>query len=379
MLQIRPEVLAQEALARTVRRQLHQIPEPAFHEFETQKYLLTQLREMKPDKLELLAGTGIKAVFYACESMQTVAIRADMDALPIREDHQSDYISQNEGLMHACGHDAHMTMALLTAKYVSENRNLLKQNVVFLFQPGEEGAGGAKRMIACGALENPHVDYIYGMHVFPGMMPGQLGVCPGVFLARSYGFDIQIKGKASHAAHPDLGVDAISAAAELIVMMQQTMTHMVDPMEQATLHVGSIHGGERRNVVCDCVTLCCTLRTFSDDVYERITAQLQHLFSAVYEATGAVCTMKVVQDYPMVVNSETLTLDYLTRNGDGTVPIGKQVIGEDFAYYLQEIPGLFVLLGIGDTPPLHSSNFHLDEKWLLYGVESNLRILFTEA
>lgn len=377
-MKIREELREQQELLRTLYCDLHQIPELAFAERETQTYLRRFLETLAPDSLYTIAGTGLKAVFYAAEARDTVAIRADMDALPMTEESGVSYVSRHPGVMHSCGHDAHMAMTLLVAKYVSAHRKRLTSNVVFIFQPGEEGAAGALEMIRCGVLEKPHVDRIYGMHVFPQLPVGQIGLHSGAFFARSFGFDIVVKGKGAHAARPDLGVDAIAAAAQLVTMLYEMRSRMISPAEQVVLHIGSIHGGSRRNVVCDEVRLQCTLRTLSDETHDRVVEQVRRMLSGIAQVTGAVLSMESMQDYPVVYNDPELRQDYASHVDGCVQEMDPQMIGEDFAYYQQYRKSVFALLGIGDVPPLHSPNFHLDVEALLYGVETITRVLFHE-
>lgn len=377
-MEIREELRGQLELLRTLYCDLHQIPELAFTERETQAYLRRFLETLAPDSLYTVAGTGLKAVFYTPEARDTVAIRSDMDALPMVEESGVPYASRHQGIMHSCGHDAHMAMTLLAAKYVSVHRKRLTRNAVFIFQPGEEGAAGALEMIRCGVLEKPHIDRIYGMHVFPQLPVGQIGLHSGAFFARSFGFDIVVKGKCAHAARPDLGVDAIAAAAQLVTMLYEMRSRMISPAEQVVLHIGSIHGGSRRNVVCDEVRLQCTLRTLSDETHDRVVDQLHRILSGVSQVTGAALSMESTQDYPVVYNDPELRQEYAGCVEGCVQEMESQMIGEDFAYYQQHRKSVFALLGIGDAPPLHSPDFRLDVEALLYGVETIIRVLFRE-
>lgn len=362
---------------RHFRRRLHCIPEIAFHESKAQAQVLSWLRTMEPDEIYPIAGTGVKAVFYADHALYTAAFRADMDGLPIQEESGVPYASHHNGCMHGCGHDAHMAIALTTAEYVSRHRSELSCNVVFLFQPGEEGAAGAKKMIACGALENPHVNCIYGMHVFPGLPAGKLGVIEGPFLSRSFGFDIHIHGKSAHAAKAYEGVDAIAAAADMITSLKREITRPEEPCTApVVLHVGSIHGGQRRNVVCDDVTMACTLRTFSNQEHDYTMERFSRIAQDLKAVYGITYGIDVVQDYPVLVNDPLRTREYQQINRDLLTPTDRQMISEDFAYYTEKCPAVFALLGVGNTPPLHSSLFCLDEEPLFAGVEANLRLIY---
>ena len=377
-MQLSPAVMTMKEECARVRRDLHRIPETAFEEHETQAYVLDYLARCKPDVLSTLAGTGVKAVYYAKDAKETIAFRADMDGLPIEEWTELPFQSAHPGKMHACGHDGHMTVALLLAALVAANREKLRANVVLLFQPGEEGAGGAKRMIEDGALHDPRVDRIYALHVFPDLRAGQLGIRRGTFMAQSCGFDLAVHGKSAHGASPDKGIDAVVAAAELITMLQTVVSRSTSPDEPVVLTIGKIHGGEARNIICDKVVMSGTLRTFSTTMREQIMERIGKILAGFEVATGVTTEFKEVQLYYSVENPVDMTEEFQLLMKSDLTPMSHLMLGEDFSFYQQEIPGLFFFVGVGEYsgfPPLHSPHFNFNEEALLYGLEAYCRML----
>ena len=363
----------------SIRQELHQIPETCFNEHKTQAYLLAALEALSVDRVETLAKTGVKAVFFAEHAKETVAFRADMDGLKTREMNDVSYRSIHPDRMHACGHDGHMTMLLLLAELISRNREKLTANVVLLFQPAEEGQGGAMHMIEDGALKNPDVDRIYGMHLWPSVEKGKVGVRWGPMMAQTLEFDIAVHGKSAHGASPQLGVDAVVAAAELITFLQSVITRNVDPHQDALLTIGRVEGGVGRNIIADEVVLGGTLRVFNGDVYREMDTHIRAMMSGLEMATGASFDLKPLMHYPSVENPRYLVEQfYRYVSMEDVVLPEPSMAAEDFACYQQVIPGLFLFLGIGggkNHTPLHSSSFDFDEDALLYGVEIDARLL----
>lgn len=362
-----------------VRRELHRIPEPGFEERKTQSYLMSYLMRLSPDSIEKIADTGVKAVFYAEHPTTTIAFRADMDAIRTTETTRAEYSSQHPGKMHACGHDAHMAMVLMLAKLVSEHRKELHANVVLLFQPGEEGYGGAKRMVEEGALQNPTVDRIFGFHVWPNVPKGKIALRWGPMMAQTSEIDIIVDGLSAHGASPQMGVDAIVATAEFISMMQTAITRNTDPHQDALLTIGKITGGTARNVIADHVVMNGTLRTFSNEVYDHLTERIVSMGKGLELATGARVEYKELMHYPCVDNPRYLVEDFYHLVDMEDVLIADQVMqGEDFSFYQQKVPGMFIFLGIEggkNTVPLHNCNFDFDEDAMLLGIEIYRRIL----
>lgn len=373
---IRPEITARLNEITSTRKILHRIPEISFEERETHDYIYSELEKLAPDTLETIADTGLKAVFLAPGASRATAFRADIDALPVSEATGLDYASEHPGVMHACGHDGHMTVALETARLVAENRDRLSESVVFLFQPAEESGAGAKLMIDCGALENPHIDRVYGLHLFPGLTEGRIGVKPGPLMASGLSIDIILRGRGAHGAKPHLGCDAVVAAAQLITMLQTLVSRRTDPFESAVLTVGRITGGVARNIIADEVKLECTLRTFSDEMTEMMTGAIKDMLRAVEEGLKVSAEYREVMcGYPSVINDRDLAEEYRSIAGDAAAEAEVVCISEDFSFYQRKTKGLFVFLGIGDTTPLHSNTLKFDDKALLPAIEMNMRLL----
>jgi amidohydrolase len=281
--------------------------------------------------------------------------------------------------MHACGHDGHTTLLLLLALLIHNSRDKLKVNVVFLFQPAEEGRGGAEVMITDGALKNPDVDRIYGMHLWPDVPKGKIGVRWGPMMAKTCGFDIIVHGLSSHGASPQNGVDAVVASALLITMLQTAITRNVDPHSGAVLTIGKIEGGMAHNIIADKVVMKATLRVFSQHTYDQLMQRIRAMTDGVAVATGAKFEIEEHQHYPCVDNPRYLVEDfYQYIDMSDTVIADPVMASEDFSYYQQQIPGLFMFLGAGggkNIAPLHNGGFDFDEDALLFGVEIYRRML----
>ncbi|MDR1620128.1 MAG: amidohydrolase [Clostridiales bacterium] len=364
-----------------IRRDLHRIPELSFEEYETQAYLFNYLQDQACDKLEKIAGTGVKAVYMApgaTGATETIAFRADMDGLPIEEWTNAPYASAHPGRMHACGHDGHMTVLLLLAKLLKEYKQKLTVNIALLFQPGEEGGNGATKMIDAGCLHHPRVDRIYALHVFPELKHGQLGIKRGTFMAQSCGFDLTVLGKSAHGASPNKGIDAVVAAAELINVLQTVVSRSTNPDEPVVLTIGKISGGKARNIICDKVVMSGTLRTFTTEMREEVLGRIKKILAGFEMATGIKTTFEEVQLYYSVENPVDMTEKFQLMLKTDLTPLQHQMIGEDFSFYQQQIPGLFFFVGVGEYsgyPPLHSPHFDFDEEALLYGLEAYCRML----
>ncbi len=363
-----------------IRRQLHRHPELGFEEHDTHDLILRELAKLAPDRVETLAGTGVKAVWYAETPLATLGFRADMDALNTQEENDVEYASACPGKMHGCGHDGHTALLIMLARLVDRHKDQLRHNVVLLFQPAEEGRCGANRMIESGALDNPKIDLIYGMHLWPDVPKGKIGIRWGSQMSRSCEFDIIAHGRSAHGASPQKGVDAVVASAALIVMLQTAISRNVDPHQDALLTIGSISGGTARNVIADHVEMNATLRVFSSEVYDSLMARIHAMANGVATATGARFEIIEKVQYPSVVNPRPLVEDLYTYldSMDDTVLVEPAMPSEDFACYQQQIPGLFIFLGIGggkNRVPLHNSRFDFDEDALLTGLELYRRIL----
>lgn len=360
-----------------LRRHLHQIPELCFQEKRTSVFVTKYLEDLGLEVQTGIAGYGLKAILRGTREQPVFGIRADMDALPIHEETGLPYASRNSGKMHACGHDAHMTNVLITARILSEINQRIPGTIVFLFQPCEEGPppnqpGGAERMIQEGALENPGIDAMMGLHVFPDIPVGCIGIRKGPIMANVASFYITIKGKSSHGAFPHQGIDSIYVASCAIQQFQSLISRLRNPTEPAVLSVGKINGGVRVNVIAEQVKLEGTVRTFSFDLQDKISRGMGNILDGLSMAYGTTHQMVFSKDAPFVKNdpelAEFMIPLFKAVLGDSRVlEVKPMSIAEDFSYYSHRIPSLFFFLGTGPKPPLHSSRFTVDEEIFRYG------------
>ncbi|MGM0652952.1 MAG: M20 metallopeptidase family protein [Bacillota bacterium] len=361
------------------RRDLHRIPEIGFDLEQTSEYVKARLAEMDIAYTSA-AKTGIIGLIEGSRPGPVLALRADMDALPIIEETGLPFASENNS-MHACGHDAHTAMLLGTAKILNDFREKLRGSVKLLFQPGEEGHGGAEKMVADGCLEDPHVDAVVGLHVgqiFPEVGTGQIGICKGPILAASTAFEVEVKGKSTHGALPHLGVDAITICAEMITALQKIVSREIDPLGAAVLTVGKIKGGEAINIVTPRVKFSGDFRTLTEKDRSYVTARLEEICTSLARAHRAEAKVEILGGYPPTVN-ESAIVDKVTGAAeeviglDNIVEIKKPNMGtEDMSLYLEKVPGAFFVLGTGNaekgiTYPHHNSKFDLDEDVLWIG------------
>ena len=356
---------------RAHRRALHRIPEVGEAEFKTQAYLIGQLELLRPDDLRVFADTGVRAVFRGNGEGRVLAFRSDIDALPVAEETGCSYASEHAGFMHACGHDGHMATLLVFAQWLSEHRDLLIDDVVLLFQPAEETVGGAKRMIDEGALENPHVDVIYGMHMMPDVPKGKISCCAGPIMAQTCEMDFIIHGKSAHGATPHLGTDAITAMGHLLTLFQTTVARCVDPCKQALLTIGKVSAGTQRNILADHAQMEGIVRTFSNAVYEGLEERIRADLKGLEAAFGVTTEFIKRVYYPCVDNDPTEFERVKTILGDAFVQEKPRMTAEDFSYYQLSVPGVFVFCGCMDEmhkSPLHASTFDFDEEALLPGL-----------
>ena len=378
-MQIHPEVSSLFSDCVAHRQNLHRIPETGFMEHKTRGYILDALSKYEPDSVQVIAQTGVKAVFYGKDPTMTIAFRADMDGLETHELCDTPYRSTHPGRMHCCGHDGHMTILLLLASLIHKFRHQLKVNVVLIFQPAEEGKGGAIRMIEDGALKDPDVNIIYGMHLWPEVPKGKISVRWGPMMAKTCEFDVSVHGVSAHGASPQLGADAVVAAAAFISLLQTAITRNLDPHQDALLTIGKIKGGIARNIIADHVDMNATLRVFSDEVYDQLMSRLRAMAEGVTLATGTKIKITELLNYPCVDNPRDLVEDFYRFVDAEDRMIAEPVMAaEDFSFYQHEVPGLFLFLGAAggkNTAPLHNSLFDFDEDALLNGVEFYRRLL----
>ncbi|MGI6112729.1 MAG: M20 metallopeptidase family protein [Mahellales bacterium] len=359
-----------------VRRYIHKNPEIGYREYNTNRFIKQYLISLGFDRVDIIAETGIKAVLFADNAHQTVAFRSDMDALEgVQEKNDVSYKSKVKNMMHACGHDGHIAILLGLAKYLSLNTTNLTKNVVLIFQPAEESNGGAKRMIDEGVLDDPKVDCIFGIHLFPGVEQGKVVIQKGELMAQTVEFNIEIHGKAAHGAMPHLGIDTISIAAQLINMFQSILTRTINPYDAALITFGRIMGGERRNIIAQRTVLEGILRTFSQKCNDIVIKKMNDIIQGLERSWGTKIEYTELTNYPVVYNDPYLTEQVAAMFAQGEREVVKPLmIAEDFSFYQKKVPGLFMLLGTknehkGYIHPLHSDRFNFDEEVLLKGVE----------
>ncbi len=363
------------------RRHIHMYPELSGEEKETAKFVAQKLKEFGVDEvIENFGGTTAVVGLIKGRHNITVALRADMDALPMLEKSGKEYASKISGVMHSCGHDAHTAMLLGAAKILVQLREYLQGNVKLIFQPCEErhDCGGAKKLVEAGVLQNPDVSAIFGLHVFPELPAGVVGTKIGHFMASSDVFTIKIKGKGAHASRPHQGVDSILVGAQVINALHHIVSRKIDPLHPAVLTIGRIEGGYAENIIPDEIEMGGTVRTLSLELRDQIPKWIEQAIWGVTLSYGAVYEFDYRQGTPPVINDEKTTKfalgmmrDLLGENKVVELP-NPTMGGEDFSEYLMKVPGTFIRLGIrneekGIIAPLHSPVFDVDEDALPVG------------
>ena len=378
-----PEAIkAYEPEAVSLRRALHKIPETGFNERETQAFIMDYLEKLgyTPEKV---CDTGVVLYIPSLNGLdETIAIRTDMDGLGVVEETGVDFASEHEGMMHACGHDGHMSMVLLVARYLKEHPEARVRNTLLVFQPAEEGPGGAGPIVESGVLEKYNAKAIFGYHLFPFVEEGLISTTPGPMMAMTSEFYIDILGKSGHAADPDQGIDAIVATADYVSGLQKIVSRTVSPNDSALLSIGTINGGTRMNIIADKVSLSGTVRSFSEDVQKAMKQRMVDMARGIEQMYHCKIEIKFVDMYPPVINSEALFDQIWPLCGEvGEKKLFKKVmLAEDFAMYRKAIPGVCMGLGTGSeekgyTPNLHTHGFNFDEKVLLRGLQVYMNIL----
>ncbi|WP_291984221.1 M20 family metallopeptidase [Luteitalea sp.] len=370
------------------RRDIHRHPELGFRETRTAALIAERLRSLGFDEVRERVGvTGVVAVLKGGRPGKVVAIRADMDALPIPELIDVPYKSTVPNVKHACGHDGHVSIGLGVAEVLASMRAEIPGTVVFLFQPAEEGdpdggLSGAQRMLDAGVFAGPVPTAVFGLHVLPTLQVGTLGVNVGAAMASSNRFTITITGKKTHAAYPHTGIDPVPVAAQVVSVLQTIPSRMNNAAEPIVVSVGTINGGNRFNIIADSVTLTGTVRTLSKDGPARVRAWMERAVKGVTDASGATYTFDwPTSGNPVTFNEETLAAASLPVLADvvgGRANIlspPPQMGAEDFALYQQKMPGLFFFLGVGNTARnitamIHTEYFDMDEAALPIGVRA---------
>ncbi len=351
-MQLIESVLADAQAIKLVRRDIHAHPELCFQEERTSDLVARLLTEWGIPVIRGLGKTGVVGIVKNGSSSRGVGLRADMDALPMTEHNTFAHASTVKGRMHACGHDGHTAMLLAAAKHLSKHRNF-DGTVYLVFQPAEEGGGGAREMVKDGLFEKCPMEAIFGTHNWPGMAVGQVGVRSGPVMASSNEFKIVVRGKGSHAALPHNGIDPVPIACQLVTAFQTIVSRNKRPVEGAVLSVTMIHGGEATNVVPDSVELQGTVRTFTTAMTDLIESRMKALTEGTCAAYGANGEFEFHRNYPPTVNHDAETA--FARQAIGSVVGPDNVLdfeptmgAEDFSYYLLDKPGSFFFMGNGD-------------------------------
>jgi amidohydrolase len=370
-----------------IRRDLHQHPELGYQEVRTSARVAEILKSLGLEVKTGVSKTGVVGLLQGEHPGKTILLRADMDALPVQEENETPYASQNSGVMHACGHDGHTSMLLMAAKVLAQRRGRLRGNVKFMFQPAEEGPGGAKPMIEAGVLKDPTVEAALGIHLWNDLLLGQIGVQSGPIMASTDQLEIIIRGKGGHGAKPQAAVDPIVAAAHVITALQTLISRERDPLKAVVLSIGAIQGGEAFNVIPSEVKLLGTVRTLSEDLFEAMPGRIERVVQGATAALGAKGEVRYTRLYPSTVNDVGMAG---LVEGVATELVGEERIvrhpatmgGEDMSFFLNEVPGCYFFIGSSNPDrsldyPHHHPRFDFDEAALGVGIEMLTRTVET--
>lgn len=367
------------------RRYLHQHPELSFHEVDTPKFIADRLTELGIEVRTGVGGRGVVGTIRGGKPGKTVALRADFDALPIQDEKEVDYQSTVPGVMHACGHDGHTATLLAVAEILAGQKEQLAGNVVLIHQHAEEVVpGGARDMVADGCLDG--VDVIFGTHLWSTTKLGTIGYRVGPVMAAADKFELTLFGRGGHGAKPHETIDAVVLGATVVKELQSIVSRRIDPLQQAVLTIGTLHAGNTFNVIADSAELTGTVRTFDPEVAGQIVHEMERTIKGICDAAGATYSFVYEKGYPAVVNhpEETNLLRTVASDimgGDHVFEIAPTMGGEDFAYYLQQVPGTFFFTGAGDETfyPHHHPKFDFEEQAMQHAarilVEVTLRYL----
>ena len=373
------EALSLFEYTRTMRRDFHAHPELGFHEFRTAGIVAKELTALGLEVHTGVGGTGVVAILEGAKPGPVILVRADMDALPINEETDASYASLNPGVMHACGHDGHTATLLTVAKLLNTHREELGGTVKFMFQPAEEGMGGAEKMIDEGVLDNPHVDVTLALHVWNEKPVGWIGIASGPAMAGAEIFKINVIGKGGHGAVPQFAIDPILASAQIISALQGIVARNVAPLQTAVVSVCTIHAGETFNVIPPSVEMTGTIRTFEPAVRNLVLEHFTRTIKSVAEAFGCQVDIDVKQLTPATINQPDISARvqavahqlFPTDDIDGAnyITMGS----EDFAYVLEKVPGCFFFVGSANPAKgldagHHHPKFDIDESALPKGV-----------
>ncbi len=373
------------------RRDFHMHPELSNREERTSRVIAERLKALGLDEVKTGVGKyGIVALLKGAKPGPVVAVRTDLDALPIQETLDVPYKSQNPGVKHACGHDAHMTVELGVAEILSKMRDQIPGTIKFIFQPAEEGApageeGGAKLMIKEGALENPKPQAIFGLHTIPALEVGQIGYASGGAMASADRFFLTIHGKKTHGAMPHMGIDPVLVAAHCVLALQSIPSRRVNSLDPVVISVGAVHGGNRYNIIADEVKMEGTLRTLNEEVHGRVQQLMRETLDGITSAYGATFELNFDEGSAVTYNDPKLveeTLPAMRRvvGDNNLIALRPLMVSEDFSYYGKVVPAFFYFLAVGNKAKginanWHTPDFDIDEESLVVGVKVMTNVL----
>ncbi len=360
----------------SIRQQIHQNPELGLKEHQTAALVAKVLNDLGLEVIEGIGQTGVVGLLHGTKPSnkptKTVMLRADMDALNMQETNDVPYKSKNEGIMHACGHDAHTAWLLGAAMILSEMKDDFSGTVKFVFQPAEEGLGGATLMIKDGVLENPKVDAVFGAHVWPTVKSGTIGVKTGPIMAAPAAFEIKIIGNGGHASAPHMSIDPIAIGCQVYQSLQTIISRKIDATDSAVLSITRFNAGTANNIIPNEMTMGGTVRTFKKEFETEIPAMMESIIDGVVKAHGGTYEFDYKTYYPAVINDEAMTeqvkASAVDLFGEDNVEVLEKpnMAGEDFAFYLQHVPGTYFMIGNyneekGTTAMVHNPSFDVDE------------------
>ena len=370
----------------SIRRDIHKHPELSFQEFRTTELIVEYLKNHGIE-VHRPTPTGAVGIIWGNGEGKTIALRADIDALPIREETGLSFASKYEGVMHACGHDTHTAMLLVAAKILQKNRDKLRGSVKLIFQPAEEKAGGALQLIEAGALENPRPDAIMGIHVWPYSESGTIGYTKGPAMASSDFFNVKIIGKGGHGAYPHVTIDPINALIHTVSALNSLVGRTVNPLESLVLSITTIHAGSAGNIVPEEATFGGTVRALNEETRAKIEHMIKEISTNIPKSFGTKAEIEYKRTTKIVINSPEF-VDFIISTMDDAVIFDKReelpptMGSEDFSYYLEKVPyGAFVRLGVKNKEMetvygLHSPKFIIDENALPYGTALHVAVAF---
>ncbi|MCZ8511257.1 N-acetyldiaminopimelate deacetylase [Paenibacillus filicis] len=349
-----------------IRRQLHQIPEPGFQEFKTQRFLLDYFASLPQERIEVRTWrTGILVNVRGTNPQRRYGYRADMDGLPIAEDTGYDFRSTHPGFMHACGHDLHMSIGLGVLTHFAANP--IRDDLTFIFQPAEEGPGGAKPMLEAEELRDWMPDEIFALHIAPEYPVGTIATKPGILFANTSELFIDLKGKGGHAAFPHNANDMVIAACQLVGQLQTVISRNVNPLDSAVITIGKIEGGTKQNIIAENARLEGTIRTLSAETMSLVKSRIEALVQGIEAGFGCRASIDYGSNYRQVFNEAKLTgefMDWIRGTQQDRVQLiecTEAMTGEDFGYFLEDIPGFMFWLGVNTPYGLHHAKLEPDE------------------